>query len=76
MSICGLSVARLRIDRILQQIVEYLAQAGRLALDDDGCVRKRKGDVRAQIVVQSEHVEQERPDVDAPASGPGLGCRA
>ena len=43
----------LRVDRILEQIVEHLAQAGGLALDGSGASGKRQRDVRAQIVVQA-----------------------
>ena len=43
--------ARLSVDRILKQIVEHLAKPGRLAQNDDRCVRQRERDMRAQIVV-------------------------
>ena len=49
----------LGVDGVLQEIVKHLAETGGLALDDHRGVREGERRVRAQIVVQSEHVEQE-----------------
>ena len=65
----------LGVDGVLQEVVEHLAQAGGLALDDERLGRKRQRDVRAQIVVQREHVEQEGAEVHR-LHVPGRGCRA
>ncbi len=52
--------------------MQHLAQAGRFALDDSGLGGQREGDARAQIVVQREHVLQERAGVDG-LHRPGAG---
>ena len=64
--------ARLGVDRILHEIVEHLAEAGGLALDHDGAVGEGQRGMRPQIVVQSEHVEQEARQIDRlQLAGPG-----
>jgi hypothetical protein len=46
-----LVLSRLRVDGVLEEIVEYLPQTSRLALNENRRVGEREGDMRAQIVV-------------------------
>ncbi len=62
--VAGLGDLDLRVDGVLQKVVEHLAQPGRLALNDDRARRERQREARAQIVVQREHVLQQGGEVD------------